>query len=121
MRKGIRRNERPTNTGPLRYSKHPSYGARIFFNDSGYQAHTVVCWFERDRLDRKHWVFRMKRRGAEIPPAEFNRHYLRARALLKRNGLNPETATYADIVELAKSMEGRPGRFAKTEYPSLMD
>lgn len=34
----------------LRYSKHPSYGARIFFNDTGYQAHTVVCWFGREAI-----------------------------------------------------------------------
>lgn len=92
---------------PLRYSRHASFGARIFFNHTGYQAHTIVCWFERDKQNKGRWVFRARRRGAEMPPDELRRHYFRACKLLRQHGLDPEASTYSDIVELAKSFESR--------------
>ncbi|MEA2878516.1 MAG: hypothetical protein QOF14_3712 [Hyphomicrobiales bacterium] len=118
MRKEVRVGQ--TKISPLRYSRHVQFGARIFFNDSGYQSHTVVCWFERDRENKDRFVFRTRRRGAEMPPQEWLRHYTRARQLLIRHGLNPDTATYADLVELAKSFERRPRR-SEEQQPSLAD
>lgn len=120
MRKGLRRNAPQAHSiTPLRYSRHPSYGARVFFNDRGYQAHTIVCWFERDPLNRKLWAFRARRRGADIPKEEWNRHFRRACTILERNGLNPTDATYSDIVELAKSLESGAGRVPATGQPGL--
>jgi hypothetical protein len=48
MRKEVRVGQ--TKVLPLRYSRHVQFGARIFFKDSGYQSHTVVCWFGRNLL-----------------------------------------------------------------------
>jgi hypothetical protein len=55
-----------------------------------------------------------------MPPDETMRHYTRARQFLIRHGLNPDTATYADLVELAKSFDGRPRR-PEEQQPSLVD
>jgi hypothetical protein len=116
LRKGVRTISKPARSLPLQYSRHASYGARVFFNATGYQANTFACWFERDKLDKHRWAFKVRRKGAAVPHDEYERLQQRACAFLRRHGLNPDTATYPDIIELAKSFESRPRRRGEVQH-----